>query len=462
MFPRGAVGAGLSTSSTFLGFSEFAVIHSLAHTRLVRINKQKVMVGTQVLFCSMLRHLTAVIRNKSQKEQKEKDKMADGKSWDKDTCLAWIRGGVTSSCTSPAVGKLFHEGMVLPALQSGANRPAGLPAIGGESPAARAGRLRKHAEVLTQHYRSRLVQSSGWGHCWRLLQTCSQHCTCALVKAEQTGKREQSSEWTGEFLFKGTRCQRALVNQASSPASHSVHHRLHRVQACFHSSVLSGRGENNSSSHGLQMELCIVHVLINTVPNVLMTSIGHVLALLKPSFDGTTVWSTTVSNGAKCSFGPKSMLTKNTFCCLCVCKWPDHVSLHPLCHITGIIEAHRQVFTRKLMTDCSLKKSTNRYIGVNFWEIYCLYESKAKKIKLPQAVWKHNECLPISDKALVITIAWDNYSGGFWGQSKTDTGPVKPCVYAIGHYNRFPLQFTVLPAYSALIFMRTGVTNTWK
>ena len=45
----------------------------------MRINKQKVMVGTQVLFCSMLRHLTAVIRNKSQKEQ-EKDKMADGKS----------------------------------------------------------------------------------------------------------------------------------------------------------------------------------------------------------------------------------------------------------------------------------------------------------------------------------------------------------------------------------------------
>ena len=66
--------------STFLGFSEVAVMHSLAHTKLMRINKEKIMVGTQVIFSFMLRHLKEVIRNKSQKEQKEKDKMADGKS----------------------------------------------------------------------------------------------------------------------------------------------------------------------------------------------------------------------------------------------------------------------------------------------------------------------------------------------------------------------------------------------
>lgn len=45
------------------------------------------------------------------------------------------------------MGKLFHAGMLQPALQPGANGPAGLPAIGGESPAARTGRLREHAEV---------------------------------------------------------------------------------------------------------------------------------------------------------------------------------------------------------------------------------------------------------------------------------------------------------------------------
>lgn len=121
---------------------------------------------------------------------------------------------------------------------------------------------------------------------------------------------------------------KSTVNQASSPGDHSVHHRLHRVQACFHSSVLNGWGENNSHSHGLWMELCNVCVLINTVPNVLMTSIGHVLALWKPSLNGTTVWSIALSNGAKCSVGPKSMLKKKrTLFAACLRKWPDHVSL---------------------------------------------------------------------------------------------------------------------------------------
>lgn len=75
-----------------------------------------------------------------------------------------------------------------------------------------------------------------------------------------------------------------------------------------------------------------------------MTSIGHILALIKTSLNGTTVQNVAALNGQNAVLD-LSTHRQRTFSC-CPFKSPNEVSFATLCYITKITEAHRQLCTK--------------------------------------------------------------------------------------------------------------------